>query len=137
MPNVKTNAVLPKGEENGLADIAGALVAEGLGRSPVKLRAVIAIVAPRRVNVDTKTGEELATVEIRRVEVLLPVDLGAAEKLLRRALESRSGQTTLELELEDEIRQAFDQMLNPDSPEDPDEGGDGQGGKGGKPRGKS
>jgi hypothetical protein len=137
MPNVKTNAVLPKGETNGLADIAGALVAEGLGRSPVKLRAVIAIVAPRRVNVDTKTGEELATVEIRRVEVLLPVDLGAAEKLLRRALESRSGQTTLELELEDEIRQAFDQMLNPDSPEDPDEGGDGQGGKGGKPRGKS
>jgi hypothetical protein len=137
MPNVKTNAVLPKGEENGLADIAGALVAEGLGRSPVKLRAVIAIVAPRRVSVDTKTGDELATVEIRRVEVLLPVDLGAAEKLLRRALESRSGQTTLELELEDEIRQAFDQMLNPDSPEDPEEGGDDQGGKGGKPRGKS
>jgi hypothetical protein len=77
VPDVKTNAVLPKGETNGLADIAGALVAEGLGRSPIKLRAVIAIVATRRVAVDAKTGDELATVEFRRVEVLLPTDLGA------------------------------------------------------------
>jgi hypothetical protein len=126
VPDVKTNAVLPKGETNGLADIAGALVAEGLGRSPIKLRAVIAIVATRRVAVDAKTGDELATVEFRRVEVLLPTDLGAAEKLLRRALESRSGQTTLELELEDEIRTTFDQMANPDSPDDPPEPGDGE-----------
>jgi hypothetical protein len=134
MPNVKTNATLPKGEENGLADIAGSLVAEGTGRSPKRLRAVLGIIDTRRVNVDSDTGDELATVRFRRVEVLLPGDLGAAEKLLRRALEARSGQTTLELDLEDEIRQAFDQMANPDSPEDPDEGQDG---KGRKPRGKS
>jgi hypothetical protein len=130
MPNVKTNAVLPKGEENGLADIAGALVAEGSGRAPKRLRAVIAIIDTKRVGIESDTGEENATVRFRRVEVLLAVDLGAAEKLLRRALEARSGQTTLELELEDEIRQAFEQMANPDSPEDPDEGkGKGKGGK--------
>jgi hypothetical protein len=130
MPNVKTNATLPKGEENGLADIAGALVAEGTGRSPKRLRAVLGIIDTRRVAVDSDSGDELATVRFRRVEVLLTGDLGAAEKLLRRALEARSGQTTLELDLEDEIRQAFDQMANPDSPVDPDEDGKGKG-KGG------
>jgi hypothetical protein len=133
MPNVKTQAVLPKGEENGLADIAGALVAEGSGRAPKKLRAVIAIIDTKRVGIESDTGEENATVRFRRVEVLLTVDLGAAEKLLRRALEARSGQTTLELELEDEIRQAFEQMANPDSPIDPDEPEGGKGkGKGSK-----
>jgi hypothetical protein len=133
MPNVKTQALLPKGEENGLADIAGALVAEGAGRAPKKLRAVIAIIDTKRVGIESDTGEENATVRFRRVEVLLTADLGAAEKLLRRALEARSGQTTLELELEDEIRQAFEQMANPDSPIDPDED-EGKGNrKGGKP----
>lgn len=132
MPDVKTNAVLPKGEENGLADIAGALVAEGTGRAPKRLRAVIAIIDTKRVGIESDTGEENATVRFRRVEVLLPADLGAAEKLLRRALEARSGQTTLELELEDEIRQAFEQMANPDSPDDPDDPDDPKPKKGGK-----
>jgi hypothetical protein len=130
MPNVKTNALLPKGEENGLADIAGALVAEGTNRSPKRLRAVIAIVDTKRVGIDSDTGEEVAQVRFRRVEVLLAVDLGAAEKLLRRSLEARSGQTTLELELEDEIRQAFEQMQDPTSPDDPEDKGKGEGGKG-------
>jgi hypothetical protein len=119
MPDVKNTAVLPKGDGNGLADIAGALVAEALNAAPLRLRAVIAIVAPRRVTVDAKTGDEIATVEFRRVEVLLPGDLDAAEKLLRRALEARSGQTTLDLELEDEITKMFADMANPDSPDDP------------------
>ena len=129
MPNVKTNALLPKGEENGLADIAGVLVAEGAGRAPKRLRAAIVIFDTKRVGIESDTGEENATVRFRRIEVLLATDLGQAEKLIRRSLEARSGQTTLELELEDEIRQAFDSMANPDSPEDPDEG---KGRKGGK-----
>lgn len=131
MPNVKTNAILPKGEENGLADIAGILVAEGAGRAPMRLRAAIVIFDTKRVGIESDTHEEVATVRFRRVEVLLSGDLGQAEKLIRRALEARSGQTTLELELEDEIRQAFDSMKDPASPEDPDEG-KGKGGRGGK-----
>ena len=121
MPDVKRNAVLPKGEENGLASIAQHLVAEGAGRAPKRLRAVIGIIDTRRVGIDGDTHEELATVRFRRVEVLLIADLGQAEKLIRRALEHRSGETTLPLELEDEIREAFDQMAQPDSPDDPDE----------------
>ena len=131
MPNVKTNAILPKGEENGLADIAGVLVAEGSGRAPMRLRAAIVIFDTKRVGIESDTHEEMATVRFRRVEVLLASDLPTAEKLIRRALETRSGQTTLELELEDEIRQAFESMANPDSTEDPDEDG-GKGKKGGK-----
>lgn len=121
MPDVKRNAILPTGEENGLASIAQHLVAEGAHRSPKRLRAVIGIIDSRRVNIDGDTGEELATVRFRRVEVLLISDLAQAEKLIRRALEHRSGETTLPLELEDEIRQAFDDMAAPDSPVDPDD----------------
>jgi|SRR5580693_1378322 hypothetical protein len=130
MPDVKRQSLLPQGEQNGLAPIAGALVAEGSGRAPKRLRAVIAIIDTKRVGIESDTGDEWATVRFRRIEVLLSADLGAAEKLIRRALEARSDQTTLPLELEDEIRQAFDQMANPDSPDDPDEPkGKGKGGK--------
>jgi hypothetical protein len=120
VPDVKTNAVLPKGENNGLASVAGELIAEGTGARPRRLRAVLGIIDTRRVTTDADTGDQQATVRFRRVEVLLPDDLAAAEKLIRRALEHRSGQTTLPLELEDEIRAAFAAMADPDNPEDPD-----------------
>jgi hypothetical protein len=110
MADVKRNAVLPKGEENGLAAIAPELAAEAAHRRPKRLRAAIVIFDARRLATDSDTGEEVVTVRFRRVEPLLGEDLGAAEKLLRRALESRSGQTTLPLELEDEIRATFEAL---------------------------
>ncbi|MBO0816566.1 MAG: hypothetical protein J2P30_15670 [Actinobacteria bacterium] len=121
MPNVKTGALLPSGEENGLQWIAGELVEEGALRRPKRLRAVLGIIDARRVNVDSDNGQELVTIRFRRVELLLPGDLPAAEKLIRRALEARSGQTTLPLDLEDEITQAFAEMADPESAVDPDE----------------
>ncbi|HEX4399648.1 MAG TPA: hypothetical protein VH136_18560 [Trebonia sp.] len=102
---MKTNAVLPKGDENGLYTIAAELIAD-----PKKYRAVIAIVDCRRVTIDQDNGEEAATIRIRRAEVVLPEDLAAAERLIRRALEHRLGQTTLPLDLEDEIEEAFRDM---------------------------
>lgn len=122
MPDVKRNALLPKGDENGLAAIAANLVAEAVGAEPARLRAVIAIVDAKRVTIDAGLHEEVVTVRFRRVEVLLADDLGQAEKLIRRALEHRSGETTLPLEMEDEIRQAFEDMRDPGSTDDPDEG---------------
>ena len=131
MPDVKNQAVLPKGEANGLASIAGELVAEGEGLVPKRMRAALVIFDTKRVAVDSDTLDKIATVRMRRIEVLLPSDLPTAEKLIRRALEFRSGQTTLDLDLEDEIRQAFEAMREPDSPVDPDEPGDADGkGKG-------
>ena len=117
MPTVKTNAVLPKGDENGLYAIAAELIAD-----PKRYRAVIAIVDCRRVTIDSDNGEEAATIRIRRAEVVLPADLMAAEKLIRRALEFRTGQTTLPLDLEDEIEQTFKDMPDPLSPEEPGDG---------------
>jgi hypothetical protein len=123
MPDVKTNAILPKGEENGLAPLAGELVAEGAHRRPKRYRAVLGIIDTKRVGIDSDTGDEVATVRFRRVEVVLPSDLPEAEKLIRRALEFRTGQATLPLELEDELEQAFREMtVDPDNPgADPDE----------------
>lgn len=118
MPDIRTNALMPSGEENGLAAIASELAAEGRGDRTPRLRAVIALVDCRRVTTDADTHESIATVRFRRVEVLLPADLPAAEKLIRRALEYRSGQATLPLELEDDLEQAFRDMaeVDPEAP---------------------
>jgi hypothetical protein len=116
MPDVKNLMILPKGEANGLAPIADELI-----KDPKRLRAALIVFDARRGTEDYDVSDTIVTVRVRRVEVLLPQDLTAAEQMIRRALEFRSGQTTLELELEDEIRQAFDAMAEPDSAVDPDE----------------
>lgn len=118
---MKNLANLPKGETNGLSAIAGELADEGMARKPRRLRAALAVFDSRRVTVDADTHDEIVTVRFLRIETLLPEDLGAAEKLLRRALEARSGQTTLPLELQDELDDLFAQMADPDSAVDPDE----------------
>jgi hypothetical protein len=128
MPDVKKQALLPRGEENGLT----AIVAELL-KDPHRYRAVIGIVDAKRGNVDYDTNAEEVTVRFRRIEVVLRTDLGAAEQLIRRSLEFRSDQATLPLELEDELEATFKEMtLDPEDPgADPDEP-EAKGGKGGK-----
>jgi hypothetical protein len=94
---------------------------------------VLGVIDCRRVAVDADTGDEVATVRFRRVEVLLQDDLPAAEQLMRRALEHRTGATTLPLELEDEIRELFAEMTDEpeeddeDSGDDPEDDDEGQG----------
>jgi hypothetical protein len=81
----------------------------------------------KRGTEDYDLDDKVITVRIRRVARLLPQDLDQAEAMLRRSVEFDSGQTTLEFELEDEIRKAFDAMREPDSPVDPDEPEQGKG----------
>jgi hypothetical protein len=126
MPDTKQTALLPKGEANGLAAIADELV-----KNPNQLRAALIVFDAKRGTEDYDLHDTVVTVRIRRVELVLPQDLNAVEQMIRRSLEFRSGQTTLELELEDEIRLTFEQMKEPDSTEDPDEKG-GKDGKDGK-----
>jgi hypothetical protein len=116
VPDVKGTALMPKGEANGAITIADELVKE-----PNKLRAAIIVFDAKRGTEDYDQHDTIITLRIRRWELLLASDLPAAEKLLRRALEARTDQTVLELELEDEIRQAFEAMKDPTSTEDPDE----------------
>ena len=124
MPDIKSNALLPKGEANGFVAIA-----DELRKDPLRLRAALVIFNAKRGTDDYDVQDTVVTVRVLRVARLLPQDLAQAETMLRRSVEYDSGQTTLPLELEDDIRQAFDSMLEPDSPEDPDEG---KGRKGGK-----
>jgi hypothetical protein len=121
MPDVRTNVILTKGEANGLAAVAAELV-----KDPNRLRAALIIYDAKRGTEDYDVHDTVITVRIRRVENLLPQDLDAAEVMIRRALEKRSGQAVLELELEDEIRRTFQEMADPESPEDPEEGGQGK-----------
>jgi len=116
MPDVKSLAMLPKGEANGLSAIADDLIKE-----PNRLRAALVVFDCKRGTEDYDVHDTVITVRVRRVELVLAQDLDAVEQMIRRALEFRSGQQVLDLELEDEIRKAFDDMAQPDSPVDPDE----------------
>lgn len=119
MPEIKTNALLPKGDVNGLNAIAAQLVAEAQRKAPRRLRAALILFDGRRASVDTDTGEWTVTLRVRRAELILSDDMPAAEKLIRRSSEDRLGATVLPLDLEKEIETAFKE-LNLDQP-DPDE----------------
>lgn len=119
MTTVKLMGALPGGDNNGASAIGADLV-----RDPKRLHPMIVIVDCRRVATDNDTGEQTATVRVRRIEALLREDLPAAERLLRRALEFRTGKAVLPLELEDEINAAF-QQLDFDSLAEVDEAGGG------------
>jgi hypothetical protein len=120
MPDVKANAILPKGEANGLAAIADELL-----KDPTRKRAALIIFDLRRGTEDYDVSDIVATVRIRRVEPLLPDDLPNAELMIRRAAQARTiGGEQLAFEFEQEIEAAFEAMRDPTSPADPDEPGD-------------
>jgi hypothetical protein len=111
---------LPKGDANGLGPIVQALIDE-----PHRFHVPLAIIDCKSVNKNFDTGEVVPTARIRRIEVVLPDDLQAAEQLMRRSLERRSGRTVLPLDLEDDVRLAFRQ-IDPRTGEKPDDLGRGQ-----------
>lgn len=111
MSDSKLSGTLPKGEADGLSHIAPQLI-----REPHQFRVILAIIDCQKTTVDNDTGEVIPTARIRRVEVILPADLTAAERLMRRSLEDRSGRSVLPLDLEDEIAIAF-QHVDPDTGE--------------------
>ena len=87
-------------------------------KDPHKVHVLIALVDSSRIVTDTDTDDSSPVVRIRRVEVVQKQDLKEAERLLRRALEARTGQTMLDLELEDELSGIFKDLdLNSDEDE--------------------
>jgi hypothetical protein len=106
---------LPTGDQNGLNALAGAMINE-----PNRLRALLVLIDTSKVTRRTDDGEIIATARVRRIEAILPEDFGAAERLIRRSLEKRTGATVLPLELEDELNAAFaavDLSADPDAPD--------------------
>lgn len=86
--------------------------------SPARPRAVMAILDVKSIVEDVDTGEVDPLLRILRIEAVRPEDASTAEQLMRRAIEARSGMTTLLIELEDEIRAAF-RDAEDDIPEPP------------------
>jgi hypothetical protein len=98
----KLQSKLPKGDANGLGPVA-----ERMLRNPRRMCAIIAIVDCPLIEDDIDLDQKIPVIRIRRVEGILREDMDAAQRLMRRSLEYRTGRHVLALELEDEIQSAF------------------------------
>lgn len=103
MPDVSLAGALPKGDATGLDPIISSLIDDPRG-----MHVVIALVDCKKITTNADTGEVVPTLRIRRIEAVLNDDKPLAERLMRRALEQRSGRTMLPMTLEDELAAAFD-----------------------------
>jgi len=106
----RLSARLPKDPtQNGLEAIARDLLDD-----PLKRRIVIAVVDCSKITTDTETGEREATVRVRRIEQVNPADMAEAERLVRRALEYRSGETVLPIDIEKDLTAWFGEDFDVD-----------------------
>lgn len=99
---MKIQGRIPAGDRDGLTALEPAVT-----KNRSSLVAVV-ILDPKRIDEDVDTGHREAVMRIRSIEALLPDDIEAALRLLRRAYEHRTGQVTLPIDLEDELRNVFD-----------------------------
>lgn len=105
MEAVGLSGQLPGGDGDGLHVITGELI-----HNPRKLHAVIAIIDCAKITTKPDDGSIVPTARVRRIEVLISEDLPVAEKLIRRALDSRSAggaDGVLPFELEQDLEEAF------------------------------
>ncbi|HEY0935895.1 MAG TPA: hypothetical protein VGD91_19415 [Trebonia sp.] len=100
--SVKLASQLPKGTANGVGPIVGELC-----RDPDHLQVVIAIVDCKEVTTDTDTGDVIPTMRIRRIEAVTGTDKSAVRRILRRAMERRTGRVELPFEVEQDLAGAF------------------------------
>lgn len=101
--SVSMSGALPAGDGNGLSAVMSDLV-----RDPQKLHVTIALVDCRKIVTDADSGDVIPTVRVRRIEVITsPDDMRVAERLMRRALEQRTGRETLPYDLEEEMSGIF------------------------------
>lgn len=107
MPNVKLASTLPSGGANGLALLAGDLVAD-----PQKWRVVIALVDCSQITTNSDTEQVVPTARVRRIVPVADQDLATAKRLMTRSHEGRTGQTMLPYELEEEFADAFTPSLD-------------------------
>ena len=106
MSGPRIKATLPSGDGNGLTAIIHDMIA-----NPEDFRVVIAIVDTYGVNRLTDTGEQVATVRVRRIEAITDRgDMDVADTLMRRAMQRRSlggEQEELPFDIEQDLKAAF------------------------------
>ena len=98
----KLTASLPKGDGNGLDALARQLI-----DTPHDIHVVIALVDCKKITTDNDDGTVEPTARIRRIEAISEEDREVAARMLRRALERRTGKTVLPFDLEEDMRAAF------------------------------
>ena len=98
----KLTASLPKGDGNGLDALARQLI-----DTPHDVHVVIALVDCKKITTDNDDGTVEPTARIRRIEAISEEDREVAARMLRRALERRTGKTVLPFDLEEDMRAAF------------------------------
>lgn len=102
---------LPKdADQNGLFAIARELIED-----PLRRHVVIAVVDCSKITTDTQTGAREATIRVRRIEQVHPGDTTEAERLVRRALEFRMGDTVLPIDIERDMEEWFGQGVELDT----------------------
>lgn len=92
----KLSASLP--DDHGLGAIRGVLVDE-----PERVHAALVLIDTQKITEEIDTGERVATVRIRQIEVIGGDDLEWVGRAFRRAREARTGQAVLPIELELEL----------------------------------
>lgn len=101
---------LPGGDGNGLEAIY-----DELRDQPKTKHVAVCIVDGKSSKFDADTGEWTVTARIRRIEVIRDEeDRGICEKLMRRALDKRTGREALPYDLEEELREVFDNASEED-----------------------
>ena len=93
---------LPKGDGNGLDALTRELI-----DAPHDVHVVVALIDCKKITTDNDDGTVEPTARIRRIEAITEDDKGLASKMLRRALEKRTGKTVLPFDLEEDLRAAF------------------------------
>lgn len=106
---------LPVGESNGLGGIVADLV-----NDPEHVHVLVVLADVIKVTRVVESGDTVPTLRVRRVEAIGDTDdRRTLERLLMREYERRTGQPTLPLELEDDVRSAFADLDAPPPDDDP------------------
>lgn len=104
----KLSSSLPGGDSNGLGALSRKLI-----DNPEEVHVVIALVDCKQATTDFDTGDTEPTARVRRIEAVSDDDRAVAHRMLRRALEKRTGKAVLPFDLEEDLRAAFGD-INPD-----------------------
>lgn len=107
----KLSSRLPDGNTNGLGRITAKLV-----NDPHKVHVAVVLLDCQKTTLDYDTGETIPTARIRAIEPITGLDRDLAAQMLRRAVEERTGQVVLPIELEDDLQAVFD-GVDPDTGE--------------------
>ncbi len=111
--SVSLSSQLPAGDGNGLDAIVYDL------NDPKKIHVCICLVSGKKSTTDYESGDTVTTARVRRIEVILDgEDMKVAERLMRRALDVRTGREALPYDLEEEMRSVFPARIEDLAPED-------------------